>query len=236
MTDHGLDQHSGSQDRKPSDEGQGLWKLLQFWQTLPTPPTMGKEEKEKHRAAIRSAASDARKAALEGLARQYDEVSSDFSSIRSRAGGLLVATGVITGLVTLSTPFVAPLQSRSWLGFAGLVLTLAVLYCAIATAWLAVRAQQVTLWGQAVVDPDAFSSSEKYEIEYCWSLYVIFKENQSRISVPVAYLRDSEMFFRAVIVGLGLLVVLTLVGAALTASTSTSPTVTTHAATSGRHT
>ena len=111
----------------------------------------------------------------------------------------MAATGVITGLVTLSTPFVAPLQSRSWLGFAGLLLTLAVLYCAVAAAWLAVRAQQVTFWGQAVVDPGDFSSSEKYGLEYCWSLYVIFKENQKRISVPVAYLRDAETFFRAVI-------------------------------------
>jgi hypothetical protein len=236
MTDQELDQGSRSQGRKSDDEGQGLWKLLQFWQTLPTPPTMGKEEKEEHRAAIQGAASDARKAAIEGLVRQYDEVNSDFSSIRSRAGGLLAATGVITGLVTLSTPFVAPLQSRSWLGFAGLLLTLAVLYCAVAAAWLAIRAQQVRFWGQAVVNPDDFTTSEKYGIEYCWSLYVMFKENQKRISVPVAYLRDAETFFRAVIVGLGLLVVLTLVGAIFTASTPATPTTTTHAATSGRHT
>jgi hypothetical protein len=236
MTDQNLNQLSTTRVHKSTDEGQGLWKLLKFWQTLPTPPTMSDEEKEKHRTAIRSAAPDARRAAVEGLARQYDEVSSDFASIRSRAGGLLAATGVITGLVTLSSPFVAPLQSRSWLGFVGLLLTIAVLYCAVAAAWLAIRAQQVTFWGQAIVDPDDFPSSEKYEIEYCWSLYVIFKENQRRISVPVAYLRDAETFFRAVIVGLGLLVVLTLMGAVFTASTPGTPPPATHTVTSPRPT
>ena len=61
-----------------------------------------------------------------------------------------------------------------------------VLYCAVGTTFLAIRAQQVDFWGQTEIHPNEMSSIKQYEIAYGWSLYVTWRENLDRLRVPVA--------------------------------------------------
>ncbi len=185
-------------------------QLMKFWGRIPLPPTTPQAEIDHYRAEMAAAPAKVRLAALDAMVHQYDEVKADLNSTRGSAGALLAATGVISGVVALTAGFTPLFQSRSWVVFVGLLLTAVVVYCAVATTFLAIRAQQVDFWGQAELDPSELKDAATYETEFATALYVTWRDNLQRLRNPVGYLRDAQVFFRALVVALGLLVLVTI--------------------------
>jgi hypothetical protein len=194
---------------------------MRFWARIPLPAPTAQAEIDRFKTEIRAAPAGVRRAAIDAFVRQYDEVKSDLNSTRGSAGGLLAATGVITGVVALTAGFTPLFQGRSWIAVVGLALSAVVVYCAVATTFLAIRAQQVDFWGQAELHPNELFDAITYEAEYVTALYVSWLDNVQRLRNPVGYLRDAQAFFRALVIALGSLVVLTIVTALVTPPLST---------------
>jgi hypothetical protein len=129
---------------------------------------------------------------------------------------LLTAAGVISGVLALLVPVAAVIQGgvnpATW--FDGVLLGVALaafgltIYCAVATAVLGMRSQEVDFWGQSEMHPGTRESPVGYELEYAFSLYVTYLDNLSRLGNPVGYLRQAQAYFRAVVIALAALVVL----------------------------
>jgi hypothetical protein len=205
------------------------WNWFDFWSRLEPAVLVTEDNKAQIQDAIRLMKPETRKFLADVWVRQNDGFSRDLESIRTRATSLLAATGVITGVLTLLVP-VAPLIRTSFapssvVAIGLLVLAaaafVAMIYCALGTVVLAVRAQEVDFWGQSELKPSSPSSKEAYELLYGFSLYVTYTDNVSRLRNPAGYLRQAQAYFRVLVFALaGLVVASVLAGAIGSLNTS----------------
>lgn len=213
-----------------------LWKWMDFWSNLKPPTLVNEPGKEEISRAIASLGVDARRFLTDVWVRQNDELARDLESVRNRGSGLLAATGVITGVLTLLVPISAlihaTLSPRSPLAVLLLVLAalafVVLIYCALGTVVLAIRAQEVGFWGQAEMKPASKQTLKDIELEHAFSLYVTYTDNIERLRNPVGYLRQAQVYFRVLVFALAGLVVASVlagaVGAATVQDTTKTPT------------
>ena len=208
-----------------------IWAWIDFWSRLEPADLVDDAEKERIRAALRSMRPETRQFLTDVWIRQNEQLARDLESARSRGTSLLAATGVITGVLTLLVPIGALVHSTfrpsSRLATGLLILVgaafVAMIYFALGSIVLAIRAQEVDFWGQSELLPGMGRSNLAYELEYAFSQYVTYTDNVGRLRNPVGYLRQAQVYFRLFVFALaGLVVASVLAGAAgaLTLTTS----------------
>jgi hypothetical protein len=193
-----------------------IYNWVNFWSRLAPAPLLTPVQHEVISEQLRTMDPGSRRFLIDAWKRQNDQLSKDLDSVRARGTALLTATGVISGVLALLVPVAAAIHggvspatrfSLVLLGLAAGAFGLTI-YCAVATAVLGMRSQEVDFWGQNEMHPGTRGSPIGYELQYAFSLYVTYTDNLSRLGNPVGYLRQAQAYFRLLVMALAALVIL----------------------------
>ncbi len=210
----------------PKSRLRRAWELIDFWSPLPEADRLSDQDREALTERLLKVPADGRQVLTRSWERQYDEIREDTASVRARGVALLTATGVISGVLALLVPLATGLHSTLNLKslplvFLTLIAILAfvlILYCAVGTVVLAIRAQEVAFWGQSELHILDRNGKVRYEIEYAISLYVTYTDNVQRLRNPAGYLRQAQVYFRTLVQALAAFVAVALLLVALGAT------------------
>jgi hypothetical protein len=214
-----------------------LYNWLDWWSRLPPPEFLTPDEHTAVFEHLRIMRKESRDLLVRAWERQNDELGRDLESVRTRGMALLTATGVVSGVLALLVPVVAALHiglnpasflDDVLLGLAGGAFALTI-YCAVATAVLGIRSQEVGSWAQNEMHPGTHDTVVGYELEYAYRVYVTYSDNARRFSNPPGYLRQAQTYFRLLVEALGGLVVLAGISLVVGALTQSVPIVSSHA-------
>ncbi len=201
-----------------------LIRFLYFWEKLYPKWAEGRMP-EDEQDEIRQRLKDVKDQSLQVLIKSwedlYQSLCNDLAAVRTRAASLLSATGIIAGVVALVTPLGTWLavnlrfKSAAAIGLGVMILIVigALLYCGVAAAFLAVRAQEVGPWSLIVMRIHPSRDKHDNEIEYGHSIYVASMENKDILRrIYVRYLNDAQLYFRLLVIVLAVLVIVALLG------------------------
>ena len=201
---------------------------LWFWETL-SDGTKKDDEKKAWKLQLRAELEAIDDETLAGLTeisrRRYEEQEATRGSVASRGTSLLLFVGVITTGATLvggSLESVLPLVF-----VATLVAGAFLLYACLAVAFLAIRAQEVTMWEVPRVDPTDATSKRSLAVTYAVELEAATQQNKLTLRNRVAYLADAQRWARRAVILVVVLAILSVAAAATKPpSTPSTPAVT----------
>jgi hypothetical protein len=213
-----------------------MWSFLNFWTRIkPVDLPYPREAWPGLRSRIATMSDPEKVLAREAWERDLDLTHADYEATRSKAGGLYLAVGLISGLTGLTGQGIAALSGTDLdPNFKVLILATAVfvalllLYFAFGTAFLAYRAQEVAPWGYASVELPAEEGPQvNHADEYLLALFTGSRNNQERLTTPVGYLAQAQQYVGATLVLLAMLVLILMavasIGALLPHSTTAVP-------------
>jgi hypothetical protein len=190
---------------------QSLGQFLAFWRPI-SPPTP--DELEAWRARDEAARTDILSLADPELVvyeaawtSQEIEVEETRRSLNDRSNLLIAISAVFAALGTLATNAldeVGPVAVAVF-GLAAIPLV----WCAIATLYLAIRTVQVGTWTRSELQPTK-STARKLRREVAADRYVAVLRNRETLRLRVGYLRDAQTFALWALVALAMLAVVAL--------------------------
>lgn len=113
-------------------------------------------------------------------------------SVNSRANNLLLFVGVLTTGAALVARTLESADS-SW-ALATIVVGALLLWGALSTAVLAVRAQRVGVWDSPWIDIGELQNSKSLRVERVVQLYVAAHQNKNRLRGPVGLLAHAQSY------------------------------------------
>lgn len=186
-------------------------EFLRFWRPIPYAQD---EEfttawKEKRRGEIDALPDDALAEALLAWQRLLEDSEAVQASVRSRSANLLAAIGILAGLGALSA---GTLTRLPWPYLCiPMAVALAVAWTASASAYLAVRAQQVSTWHRPHLRPREVTTLRQLRVTHATDVYSAARRNSLLSQAMVGYLRDAQTYALAMVASLATLVVVILV-------------------------
>jgi hypothetical protein len=203
---------------------ESLW----FWETLSDETKKG-DEKKAWKLQLRAELEAIDDEALAGLneitRRRYEELEGARGSVSGRGTSLLLFVGVVSTGATLvggSLESVSPVILGATL-FDGALL----LYACLAVAFLAIRAQEVTMWEVPRVDPTDATNKRSLAVTYAVELEAATQQNKLTLRNRVAYLADAQRWARRAVILVVVLAILSVAAAATKpSSTPSAPAVT----------
>jgi hypothetical protein len=188
---------------------------LRFWETLNDETLKGGEKEHwKHqlRVDLEAIDDDALASLTEISRRRYEEQEATRGSVASRGTSLLLFVGVITTGATLvggSLESVLPVVLVATL-VAGALL----LYACLAVAFLAIRAQEVTMWEVPHVDPTDAVNKRSLAVTYALEIEAAAQQNKLTLRNRVAYLANAQRWARRAVILVVVLAILSVAAAA----------------------
>jgi len=201
---------------------QSLRQFLRFWRRIP--PAERPEESETWQQATKATLErlpdDVLDTLTEDASRAYDEVEAARGSASTRATALLVVVAVLNGLAALTATTLE--GAHPILALAYVAVAAALGYFAVGTAFLAIRAQQVTTWHTPHVRPRDIGGARHYRKLRAFEIYTASRLNRHGLRDVIGYLRDAQVYALITIV---LLATLTVVAATTSATKPAAPAV-----------
>lgn len=196
---------------------------LRFWEVLADERLTGDAAKtleDDIHAKVAAMDADTRKAFGDIARRQYAEQETTRASVASRGATFMLFVGVI---LTGATVVGASLATTNLLVIAVILIDgFFLLYASLAVAFLAVRAQGVTMWVAPAMypkdAPDAPAIAIKEVVENAFA----YQQNKSALRNLVAYLADAQRWARRAVILVVILAALS-VAAAATKPTPATP-------------
>ena len=162
---------------------------------------------------------DELRVATEIWLRDLADVELTRSSAAQRGQNMLLVVGALTALVALATPAISGSGLPTAMVLAGI---LVLLFFALGTARLGLRAQEVTNWTRVRISPQSATPLHNLQVEYAVDLLISVDDNRERNRAVVGYLLDAQKYAFITVV---LVALLGLASVFSTAQASRPPTV-----------
>lgn len=191
-----------------------LVAFLKFWGPLEDTTKTG-DEKKAWKADLRGQLETRDDETLDAFAARmqarYDEDQATRHSVAGRANSLLLFVGVLT---TGAALIADSLVGAPWpLVVAFVIVGASLLYCTLAAAVLAVRAQLVGNWDVPWMNLTDATDEHAIKVIYATEILVAVEQNKIRVRRPVAFLRDGQKYGIAAIALIAALAVLSVMAA-----------------------
>lgn len=201
-----------------------LAALLRFWERKDDRRLEG-DAATAAKAAIQADVEAVEPGALEHfldvMRRQNADHEATRASVATRATGLLVFVGVVSTGTTIVAGSLASTWPPVWI--AGIAVGALLLYSLVAVSWLAVRAQQVSVWTGPVLSPREGPTLRAFMLTEATDNAFAYRQNKTIVNNLVAYLADAQVWARTAVVLLSLLAVVAVAGAATKPAVTAQP-------------